>query len=201
MGRLKLSPNIWKSGRRRANNIMQRSLILLILAATVTCSSVAQSQGDLERISAKSIVYVRNGVSITPTFNVDGQICVAILQPNRALGRTVHMGPQWLTADQIEQTLDVLVPAKDRGERTQFWGFGLATGQDIETSYNYEKVHVTLYTAIGWRSPLQRTEDARPDETSQSKTLFAPAHAGRSPGRTVTVHQTESNETFTNRNT
>ena len=114
---------------------------------------LGQTAVDLgARYQTLRVYEVGPDILMTARFAVDGQVCEMALEPRRyqQKANTIVSGAT-LSRDRLEGLIDELVPEAERGKRAKdpLEGFTSISGHSTSTSFNYEKITVTLYGSIG----------------------------------------------------
>ncbi len=156
---------------------MGRVVTLFILSFLFMPLVQGQTASDLEKIFVKaeqSNQYTHKGISITVKFDKDGQICKAIFPSKSYSDNVITVGISDIEGDEIKDVLNLVAPPDVRGKT--IWSLFNTNiyGRMGDTEYEYEKVLVTTYFAIEWKTDEFKNEkkesEAKPatDETAQS---------------------------------
>jgi hypothetical protein len=95
---------------------------------------------------------VRPGVLMMPTYSDDGTVCEIGLQKLRYSRQRADVGPD-LTDSEVEQVLDEIAPANERGARSSNLPGDLVAGngQVITRTRDFENVSVNIFSPASAR--------------------------------------------------
>ena len=133
--------------------------------------------GDDETVEAleqprEALVVARE---LIPSVDAQGRLCQIVLQPNHYSNRTILVGKQVVTGEEIEGILDLLVPMKERGKKEKGWGDTALMGQMYATHYPFERVEVVLSGALNFEPSSDSPSKPSPDDIAKGKLGFSSA--------------------------
>jgi len=154
---------------------MKRVVIAIAVCLASAFSIAGQVLQDLTKVTTERVVYVRDDVELIPSVDAQGRLCQIVLQPNHYSNRTILVGKQVVTGEEIEGILDLLVPMKERGKKEKGWGDTALMGQMYATHYPFERVEVVLSGALNFEPSSDSPSKPSPDDIAKGKLGFSSA--------------------------
>jgi hypothetical protein len=136
------------------------SLTALVMLITLNATTTSQQQfAKYRKIEAYE---VRPGIIMMPKYTADGEVCEIGLERLLYSADLVRVSSN-LSRGEINQILDELVPAGERGERLTDSAYNqiVQSGNSLVTNIGYEKVSIRIY---GVMSPSHRKNETTVSE-------------------------------------
>jgi hypothetical protein len=121
-----------------------------LLIAILMFSTAAQDQQQFDKYKKIEAYEVRPGIEMFPRYTADGQVCEIGLEKLMYTPELVRLDAD-LDTKEIDEVLDDLVPANERGKPTdKIPGSHLSveTGPAFQTLEDFENVKVQIYSRV-----------------------------------------------------
>ncbi|WP_348265166.1 hypothetical protein P8935_11630 [Telmatobacter sp. DSM 110680] len=121
-----------------------------LLTNAGTLHAVPQTDGQFKRYKTVEAYEIRTGVLMMPRYALDGQVCEIGLQKRIYSPEVVRLDAE-LERKQIDDLVDELVPAEERGPRANgILGMGLisVSGTGMNQLDDYENVSIDVYSKV-----------------------------------------------------
>jgi hypothetical protein len=128
---------------------MTKPILVLICAVAVFLVGEPPRE-SLSRFKAVEAYEVRPGILALPRYTADAQVCEISLEKLHHSGGGFRLA--FFTRTEIDQIVDQLVPASERGSKPQgLLGQDLTSlsGHSALTTEEYENISIYIYSAIG----------------------------------------------------
>ena len=154
---------------------MKFSALFLLLLGLFGGSIISgQTKKEFKSIFKIDSQNTYQNVLMRPTFSNDGQICRLRLEPYSPKKDQDSVEYKRISGGMIEEILDMISPANQRGKRTDNWGIGEFLGQVYLTPYEFENLSVTTSGHIWPKSGRLNANKWRVLEADE-KSIFPPA--------------------------
>jgi hypothetical protein len=122
-------------------------LIGLAFAAMFLLPSASPVRENFAKYKAIEAYEIRPGILMMPRYSINEQICEIGLEKLHYSPETIRLDSS-LSRKEIDQVLEELVPANERGARSKDFGGTLITqgGHSITTNTEYENVSIQVYS-------------------------------------------------------
>jgi hypothetical protein len=155
------------------------SMLFLNIASAQTASDIEMKFGKPVNVYSAS-----EHIWITPEYAADGQICSVALYNKRISADTNYLSND-LSISELLLVFDQMAPLNTRGGRREFFGNLQTSASMAWTTFAYEKVTFTLWTAFRFGSLADMKEHGvrfgggTPAVTSQADNDFMADNAGK----------------------
>lgn len=121
---------------------------LATLIMLITLNATATTQQRFEKYRKVEAYEVRPGILMMPRYTADGEVCEIGLERLLYSPDRVRVYSD-LSRVEIDQVLDELVPADERGERMKDSAYNqiVQSGNSLVTNIGYENVSIQIYGA------------------------------------------------------
>jgi len=149
------------------------AIVLIVTFCTATTPAWGQSAAELQgKYSPIEVYEIRPSVWMTPSYAIDGQVCEMVLEKRHTTnedGKQVIDEASSFSDDELQELLDELVPATERGQKKERPGYWLNTsivGRSMSTVDTYENV---LVEAVGFINDDLRTWFSKSNAASDAE--------------------------------